>query len=91
MNLTNTLLTLAMAAIVAAISQADERQPVRLIFDTDMMGDVDDVGTAAVLHVNDDGSDAWRTTPDKDHAYLVRKMDPKQRSRNNVPIWTRFV
>jgi hypothetical protein len=25
-------------------------QAVRLIFDTDMMGDVDDVGTAAVLH-----------------------------------------
>ncbi|MCY2995628.1 MAG: nucleoside hydrolase [Planctomycetota bacterium] len=30
------------------------------------------------LHVNDDGSDEWRTSPDKDHAYLVRKMDPKK-------------
>jgi inosine-uridine nucleoside N-ribohydrolase len=29
---------------------ANEPEPVRLIFDTDMMGDVDDVGTAAVLH-----------------------------------------
>jgi hypothetical protein len=29
---------------------ASEPQPVRLIFDTDMMGDVDDVGAAAVLH-----------------------------------------
>ncbi len=33
---------------------------------------------ADYLHVSDDGSDAWRTTPDKDHAYLVRKMDPKK-------------
>jgi hypothetical protein len=29
-------------------SGQDNRQPVPLIFDTDMMGDVDDVGTAAV-------------------------------------------
>ena len=33
---------------VAGTAHADE--PVRLIFDTDMMGDVDDVGTVAVLH-----------------------------------------
>ncbi len=35
---------------VSATLQADESHPVRLIFDTDMMGDVDDVGTVAVLH-----------------------------------------
>jgi len=34
-----------------AVAQEPEMaKPVRLIFDTDMMGDVDDVGTAAVLH-----------------------------------------
>jgi hypothetical protein len=30
------------------------------------------------LHVNQDGSNQWRTSPDKDHAYLARKMDPKK-------------
>ena len=25
-----------------------------------------------------DGSNEWRKSPDKDHAYLVRKMDPKK-------------
>jgi inosine-uridine nucleoside N-ribohydrolase len=43
------LLLLGLLAVSAAV-QADESQPVRLIFDTDTMGDVDDVGTAAVLH-----------------------------------------
>ncbi len=50
MNLTNTIRTLVLAAIVTATVHASDPQPVRLIFDTDMMGDVDDVGTAAVLH-----------------------------------------
>lgn len=36
--------------LAALAANADEAEPVRLIFDTDMMGDVDDVGTAAVLH-----------------------------------------
>ena len=30
------------------------------------------------LHVKDDGSNEWRKSPDKNHAYLVRKMDPKK-------------
>jgi len=34
--------------------------------------------TEGYLHVNQDGSNVWRTSPDKDHAYLVRKMDPKK-------------
>jgi len=34
--------------------------------------------TEGCLHVNNDGSDAWRTTLDKDHTYLIRKMDPKK-------------
>lgn len=37
-------------SLAASVAWADEPQPVHLIFDTDMMGDVDDVGTAAVLH-----------------------------------------
>ncbi len=37
-----------------------------------------DVVSEGYLHVNQDGSNQWRTSPDKDHAYLVRKMDPKQ-------------
>jgi hypothetical protein len=50
MNLTNTALCLVLTTIVSTAICAAERRPVRLIFDTDMMGDVDDVGTAAVLH-----------------------------------------
>ena len=45
MNLTNTLRTLVLAAIVAATVHASDTQSVPLIFDTDIMGDVDDVGT----------------------------------------------
>ena len=37
-----------------------------------------DLETEGYLQVNHDGSNAWRTSPDKDHAYLVRKMDPKK-------------
>lgn len=36
--------------VPAAISRAEKTRPVRLIFDTDIMGDVDDVGTVATLH-----------------------------------------
>lgn len=39
---------LALSFLFPVIVQADE--PVRLIFDTDMQGDVDDVGTVALLH-----------------------------------------
>jgi len=42
------------------------------------LADYWDVVTEGYLHVNNDGSNAWRTTPDKDHTYLVRKMDPKK-------------
>jgi len=37
-----------------------------------------DLATEGYLHVNADGSNQWRTAPDKDHAHLVRKMDPKK-------------
>lgn len=37
-----------------------------------------DVVSEGHLHVNQDGSSQWRTSPDKNHAYLVQKMDPKQ-------------
>ena len=50
MNSTNTALCLVFTTILTAAGYAEAPQPVRLIFDTDMMGDVDDVGTVAVLH-----------------------------------------
>jgi len=40
----------ASAFFGAAAVSAGEPEPVRLIFDTDMMGDVDDVGAVALLH-----------------------------------------
>lgn len=42
------------------------------------LSDYWDVASEGYLHVNDDGSNEWRKFPDKDHAYLVRKMDPKK-------------
>ena len=30
------------------------------------------------LHVNQDGSNVWRTSPNRPHACLVGKMDPKK-------------
>jgi hypothetical protein len=42
------------------------------------LSDYWDVVSEGYVHVNDDGSNEWRTTPDKDHAYLVRKMAPKK-------------
>ena len=43
-------LCLLFVGLVTVAAKADEARTVRLIFDTDMMGDVDDVGTAALLH-----------------------------------------
>jgi purine nucleosidase len=37
-----------------------------------------DLQSGGHLHVNEDGSNQWRESPDKDHAYLVRKMPPEQ-------------
>jgi len=42
------------------------------------LADYWDVVTRGYLHVNKDGSNEWRNSPDKDHAYLVRKMAPKK-------------
>jgi len=41
---------LAFAGIVLAAVVVQAEEPVRLVFDTDIMGDVDDVGAVAVLH-----------------------------------------
>lgn len=41
---------LVLCFTLGRISTADETQPVRLIIDTDIQGDVDDVGTVALLH-----------------------------------------
>jgi inosine-uridine nucleoside N-ribohydrolase len=35
-----------------------------------------DLVTEGYLHVAPDGSNQWRSSPDKDHSYLVRKMAP---------------
>lgn len=41
----------ALLLLLSAVAlNADGAQPVHLVFDTDMMGDVDDVGTVALLH-----------------------------------------
>jgi inosine-uridine nucleoside N-ribohydrolase len=42
------------------------------------LSDYWDLVSEGYLHVNQDGSNEWRTSPDKDHAYLLRKMDPKK-------------
>lgn len=43
-------LVLLSVILAATTASAGQREPVRLIFDTDIMGDVDDVGAVAVLH-----------------------------------------
>ncbi len=58
MRLPNTVLSLILAAIGAHVADAQPSEPVRLIFDTDMMGDVDDVGAVAVLHALADNGEA---------------------------------
>jgi inosine-uridine nucleoside N-ribohydrolase len=37
-----------------------------------------DVKSGGHLHVNEDGTNVWRETPDKQHSYLVKKMDPQE-------------
>lgn len=38
------------------------------------LADYWDLRTVGYLHVDQDGSNEWRTSPDRDHAYLVRKI-----------------
>lgn len=40
------------------------------------LGDYWDICSEGRLHCNEDGSNEWRATPDRKHAYLVEKMDP---------------
>jgi hypothetical protein len=40
------------------------------------LADYWDLQTKGYLHVHEDGSNQWRSSPDKDHSYLVRKMAP---------------
>lgn len=42
------------------------------------LADCWEVHSQGHLHVNDDGSNAWRDSPDKEHSYLVKKMPPEQ-------------
>jgi hypothetical protein len=42
------------------------------------LADYWDLRTKGHLHVHPDGANQWRASPDKDHACLVRKMDPKE-------------
>ena len=51
--------SIVLFAVAACLTAAaDKTTPVRIIFDTDMMGDVDDVGTVAVLHALADQGEA---------------------------------
>lgn len=45
------------------------------------LADFWDTVSTGYLHVNEDGSNAWRDSPDKDHGYLVRKMHPEKIAR----------
>ncbi len=47
-----------MAACLAVGAPAQNGRPVRVIFDTDIMGDVDDVGAVAMLHALADAGEA---------------------------------
>jgi hypothetical protein len=42
------------------------------------LADYWDLVTEGHLQVNDDGSNVWRGSPDRDHSYLFEKMDPKK-------------
>ncbi|NQT16733.1 MAG: nucleoside hydrolase [Planctomycetes bacterium] len=42
------------------------------------LADYWDLNTEGCLHINPDGSNVWRSSPEEDHACLVRKMDPKK-------------
>ena len=42
------------------------------------LADFWDLQTKGHLHVNEDGSNIWRESPDKDHSHLVRKMPPQK-------------
>jgi hypothetical protein len=42
------------------------------------LADYWDVVRKGYLHVSEDGSNEWRTSPNRPHAYLVRKMAPKK-------------
>ncbi|MFP4057403.1 MAG: nucleoside hydrolase [Candidatus Brocadiia bacterium] len=56
MTTTTAALTLALACLCAAAPAAES--PVRIIFDTDIQGDVDDVGAVACLHALADRGEA---------------------------------
>jgi hypothetical protein len=38
------------------------------------LADFWDLRSNGFLHVNEDGSNVWRESPDKKHSYLVKKM-----------------
>lgn len=40
-----------------------------------------DIGTGGYLHVNQDGSNEWRTTEEVQHSYLIEKMAPADLAR----------
>jgi type V secretory pathway adhesin AidA len=37
-----------------------------------------DLRSKGHLHVNGDGSNVWRESPDKEHSHLVKKMPPER-------------
>lgn len=42
------------------------------------LADYWDLRSTGHLHVSEDGSNAWHDSPNKDHAYLVKKMPPEK-------------
>jgi hypothetical protein len=53
----NTVAMLAVAMTACWASGAEKGKPVAMLFDTDIMGDVDDVGSVAMLHALADGGE----------------------------------
>lgn len=42
------------------------------------LADYWEVHSQGHLEVNEDGGNAWRDSPDKEHSYLVKKMPPEK-------------
>jgi len=42
------------------------------------LADYWDLHSKGYLHVNEDGSNVWRDSPNKEHSYLVKKMRPEK-------------
>jgi len=81
------MLSISLALSVAA---AAERPPVRLIFDTDIQGDADDVGTVAVLHALADSGEAEILATGVSSSTQEPRTSSCVTGRNtNTPTWSK--